>query len=267
MKSKSEENRLEVRKVVKELNELTKKEDPTRLSTLANVLFVQPEDEYNEITDVVGYNKYYGWYNGEAEDFAGFLDDFHEKKPHVKIGISEYGAEGIIQYHTNDPKVKDYTEEYHALFHEKVWKIFSERPYLWSTYVWNMFDFGANIRDEGGVKGRNNKGLITYDRKIKKDAFFMYKAHWSDEKFVHITSKRFVDRVDDEITVKVYSNADSVTLYANGKEVGNVKTDDHIFIFDHVVLQDGMNEIVAIAYDGEIQLTDVAFFNKSGRSK
>ena len=90
--------------------------------------------------------------------------------------------------------MKDYTEEYHALFHETVWKIFSKRPYLWSTYVWNMFDFGANIRDEGGVKGRNNKGLITYDRKIKKDAFYMYKANWSDEKFVHITSKRFVDR-------------------------------------------------------------------------
>lgn len=254
--------RPEVRKVVKELNELAKKEDPTRLTTLANVLFVQPEDEYNEITDVVGYNKYYGWYVGEAEEFADFLDDFHAKKPNVKIGISEYGAEGIIQYHTNDPKVKDYTEEYHTLFHEKVWKIFAERPFLWSTYVWNMFDFGANIRDEGGVKGRNNKGLITYDRKIKKDAFYMYKAHWSDEKFVHITSKRFVDRVDNEITVKVYSNTDSVTLYANGKEVGTVQTDDRIFIFDHVELEEGLNEIKAIANDGEIQLTDVAFFNK-----
>ena len=162
--------RPEVRKLVKELNELTKKEDPTRLTTMANVMFVPDEDEYNFMTDVVGYNKYYGWYEGKTEDFAGWLDGFHKTNPNVKLGISEYGAEGILQYHSNDPKVKDYSEEYHRYSMKQFGKSL-KRPFLWSTYVWNMFDFGANIRDEGGVKGRNNKGLITYDRKIKKDAF------------------------------------------------------------------------------------------------
>lgn len=254
--------RPELRKLVNELNELTKKEDPTRLTTMANVMFVEDDDPYNYVTDIVGYNKYYGWYQGKTEDFAGWLDGFHKTNPNVKLGISEYGAEGILQYHSNNPKVKDYTEEYHALFHETVWKIFEKRPYLWATYVWNMFDFGANIRDEGGVKGRNNKGLITYDRKIKKDAFYMYKAHWSDEKFVHITSKRFVDRVDDAITVKVYSNCNEVTLYANGVEVATKATDDKIFIFENVALQDGINEIKVISNQDGVVLEDIARFNK-----
>lgn len=254
--------RPELRKLVNELNELTKKEDPTRLTTMANVMFVEDDDPYNYVTDILGYNKYYGWYQGKTEDFAGWLDKFHETNPNVKLGISEYGAEGILQYHNNNPKVKDYSEEYHALYHETVWKIFEARPYLWSTYVWNMFDFGANIRDEGGVKGRNNKGLITYDRKIKKDAFYMYKAHWSDEKFVHITSKRFVDRVDEKITVKVYSNCDKVTLYANGYEVDTKAGNSKIFIFENVDLYDGLNEIKVVSNQNGVLLEDAARFNK-----
>lgn len=255
-------DRPEVRRVVKELNELTKNEDPTRLSTMANVMFVQEKDEYNFITDIVGYNKYYGWYQGKTEDFAGWLDGFHKANPQVKLGISEYGAEGILQYHSNNPKVKDYTEEYHTLFHETVWGIFSKRPYLWSTYVWNMFDFGANIRDEGGVKGRNNKGLMTYDRRVKKDAFYMYKANWSNEKFVHITSKRFVDRVDESITVKIYSNCDQVTLYANGTKVAEKTSDNHTFIFENVPLQPGLSEIKAVSNQDGVEFEDIAFFNK-----
>lgn len=251
-----------LRKLVSELNELTKKEDPTRLTTMANVMFVPDEDDYNNVTDTIGYNKYYGWYNGVTEDFAGWLDGFHEKNPTVSLGISEYGAEGIIQYHTNDPKVKDYTEEYHALYHEIVWSIFKQRPFLWSTYVWNMFDFGANIRDEGGVKGRNNKGLVTYDRKIKKDAFYMYKANWSDEKFVHITSKRFVDRVDETIGVKVYSNCSSVTLFVNGEQHSTVSSEDCVFRFENIALRDGLNEISARADQAGAMYQDTAHFNK-----
>jgi beta-galactosidase len=254
--------RPEVRRLVRELHELTKKEDPTRLSTMANVLFVSEEDEYNRMTDVIGYNKYYGWYHGKAEDFVPWLDKFHSMNPDVPLCISEYGAEGIIQYHSADPKVKDYTEEYHALFHETVWKIFEKRPFLWATYVWNMFDFGANIRDEGGVKGRNNKGLVTYDRKIKKDAFYMYKAHWSEEKFVHITSKRFVDQAEDNIVVKVYSNCSEVTLYVNGNKLQSITSDDKVFIFENVPLAEGANEIRAVAAENNAQYVDIAKFNK-----
>lgn len=254
--------RPEVRRLVKELHDLTKKEDSTRLTTMANVLFVSEEDEYNRMTDVIGYNKYYGWYHGHAEDFAPWLDKFHRINPDVPLCISEYGAEGIVQYHSADPKMKDYTEEYHALFHETVWKTFEKRPYLWATYVWNMFDFGANIRDEGGVQGRNNKGLVSYDRKIKKDAFYMYKAHWSEEKFVHITSKRHVDRAESNITVKVYSNCDNVVLYVNGSEFQNKTNADRIFIFENVSLVEGVNEIRAVATGNNTQYVDIAKFNK-----
>ncbi|PTQ82719.1 beta-galactosidase [Trichococcus patagoniensis] len=254
--------RPELRKLVNELNALTKKEDPTRLTTMANVMFVEDEDDYNYVTDTIGYNKYFGWYNGEAGDFAGWLDGFHKKNPTVKLAISEYGAEGILQYHSSDPKIKDYSEEYHALYHETVWKIFEKRPFLWATYAWNMFDFGANIRDEGGVKGRNNKGLITYDRKIKKDAFYLYKAHWNDEKFVHITGKRFVDRTDDTIHIKVYSNCNEVNLSVNGGETTTLISEDKVFVFENISLKEGINEVKILANDGNNSLQDVAMFNK-----
>ncbi len=252
----------EVRRVVKELNEIAKAEDPTRPTTMANVMFVDDEDEYNFITDTVGYNKYYGWYTGKTEDFGPWIDEFHRKNPEVKLGISEYGAEGIIQYHNDDPKVKDYSEEYHALYHETVWKIFKDRPFLWSTYVWNMFDFGANIRDEGGVKGRNNKGLVTYDRKIKKDAFYLYKAYWSEEKFVHIAGKRYVDRPGRKMDVKVYSNCDKVSLNFNGVEISFDEKDEKIFIFKNIELKDGYNIIKAVAVEGENKYTDTGVFNR-----
>ena len=119
--------RPETRRVVNELNELTKKEDPTRLSTMANVVFVSDTDEYNYVTDILGMNKYFGWYNGKAEDFAGWIDRFHKTNPQVSLAISEYGAEGIVEYHSNNPKVHDYSEEYHALCHETIWKIFKKR--------------------------------------------------------------------------------------------------------------------------------------------
>ncbi len=254
-------DRPEVRRLVKELNDLTKKEDPTRLTTMANVMFVPDEDEYNYTTDIVGYNKYYGWYQGQAEDFEPWLDGFHKTNPKVSLCISEYGAEGIIRYHSEAPEVKDYTEEYHALYHETVWNIFKERKYLWATYVWNMFDFGANIRDEGGVKGRNNKGLATYDRKVKKDAFYMYKAHWSDEKFVHIASKRFVERAQDTVNIKIYTTCDKATLTVNGQVVETKSGIEPVTVFESVKLGAGANTIsvVAESKDGTV-CTDKAFF-------
>lgn len=255
-------DRPEVRKVVKELHALTKKEDPTRLTTMANVMFIPDEDEYNHITDTVGLNKYYGWYTGVVGDFADAIDQFHRTNPETKLCISEYGAEGIIQYHTDDPQMRDYTEEYHAWYHEEAWKVFSKRPFLWATYVWNMFDFGANIRDEGGVVGRNNKGLVTYDRKVKKDAFFLYKAHWSAEKFVHITGKRFVERAGDSMEVKVYSNCETVTLFVNGDAIETKTGSDKVFVFAEVPLQREWTRIEVLAASDGVSHRDSASFKK-----
>ncbi|ULT54866.1 glycoside hydrolase family 2 protein [Neobacillus drentensis] len=255
-------DRPEVRRLVKDLNQLTKLEDPTRLSTMANVSFVEESDEYNFITDILGFNHYFGWYTGIPEEFSDWIDSFHKVNPNVALGISEYGAEGIVEYHNNDPKVRDYSEEYHALCHEKIWKIFEKRPFLWGTYVWNMFDFGANIRDEGGVKGRNNKGLVTYDRRIKKDAFYMYKAHWSEEKFVHITSKRFVDREAESIDLKIYSNCQEVTLFVNGKEMKTIVSDDRVFIFENIPLKEGITVIRVVSSQEGSLIEDTTFFNK-----
>src|SRR5699024_10338507 len=259
-------DRPEVRKVVKELNELTKSLDSTRLTTMANVMFVKDDDEYNYITDVVGYNKYYGWYQGQAEEFGTWLDEIEQNGLDFPLAISEYGAEGIVQYHSTTPEVRDYTEEYHALYHEKVWKIFENRPFLWATYVWNMFDFGANIRDEGGVKGRNNKGLVTYDRMVKKDAFFMYKAHWSDEKFVHIAGKRFVDHADESVNVKIYTNCNDISLYIDGQLHQTFSGDNRIIEFDDIKLSDTWTEIKAIGSDGKEEYEDVAKFQKVAES-
>ncbi|WP_139991501.1 glycoside hydrolase family 2 protein [Paenibacillus paridis] len=252
----------EALQIVRELNVLTKTEEPTRLTTMANLFLVEPDDEYNEITDVIGYNKYDGWYSGKAEDLAPWLDGFHANKPNVSLSIAEYGAEGIIEYHSDEPKVSDYTEEYHALYHEKVWSIFSERPYLWATYVWNMFDFGANIRDEGGVQGRNNKGLVSFDRKVKKDAFYMYKAHWSDIPFVHLTSKRYVERASELIDVKVYTNCEEVQLFVNGERIQTKSGSDKILIFKDIALGSGNNHIQAKAKLAGDIYEDQAWFTK-----
>jgi len=254
--------RPEARRLVKELNELTKQEDPTRLTTMAHTSFVEITDDYNFISDIVGYNKYYGWYGSTPEYFSEWIDEFHKTNPGVNLCISEYGAEGIVQYHSSTPQVRDYSEEYHALFHEKVWKVFEKKPFLTGTYVWNMFDFAANVRDEGGVKGRNNKGLVTYDRKIRKDAFYMYKAHWSDEKFVHIASKRFVDRPEDTINIKIYTNCQNVTLYVNGTEIGTAKSDDKVIVFEDVPMQEGTNVVKAVSSHSDAVFEDVAVFNK-----
>ncbi len=250
-----------VRDIVKNLNDLVHKEDPTRLTTQALLAIVPNDDEYNGYTDIVAYNKYFGWYTGKTEDFASWLDNYHEVNPNKCVGLSEYGFEGIISYHSDNPKIRDYTEEYHALSHETLLKIFNERDFLWGSYVWNFFDFGSAIRDEGGVKGRNNKGLITFDRKIKKDAFFAYKSVWSKEPFVHITSKRFIDRATDSINIKVYSNCENVTLFVNDKEFNTI-SGQHTFVFENVNLSEGETHIKAVGFKDNLEFTDYAFFNK-----
>lgn len=229
---------------LKDLNALVKSMDPTRLTTMAHVSMLPMDSEMNQITDVLSYNHYFGWYGGKMEQNEVWLDAFHEKYPDRPLGISEYGAEGIITYHNDDPKCRDYSEEYQAMYHEHMAEVIEKRPYLWATHVWNMFDFGCDARDEGGVKGRNNKGLVTFDRRIKKDSYYVYKAYWSSDPFVHLCGKRYAQRTSDEITVKVYSNQPSVTLTVNGVEL-ETKQGSKVFVFEHVLLKDGWNTLIA----------------------
>lgn len=227
---------------LKDLNKLAQTIDPSRLTVMAQLSSLPMENEQNEITDIVAYNHYFGWYVGNIEDNEKWLDKFHELYPNRAIGISEYGCEGIVTYHKDDAKAGDYSEEYQAIYHEHMVNIIEQRPWLWGTHIWNMFDFGCDARNEGGVSGRNNKGLMTIDRKIKKDSFYLYKAYWNDEPMVHICSKRYAKRHTDTINVKVYSNAPMVSLYVNGKFYSK-KEGYRIFIFEDISLNDAFTTI------------------------
>ena len=238
-----------------DLHALSKKLDPSRLTTMAEVSMVPMDSEHVYITDVLSYNHYFGWYVGEVEDNAGWFDRFHALNPDRALGVSEYGSENVLMWHSAEPENHDYTEEYASYYHHEMLKTFATRPYLWSTHVWNMFDFAADARDEGGVKGRNNKGLVTYDRQTKKDAFFIYKAYWTTDPMVHVAGRRFADRAPEERDITVYTNCDEVTLVVNGAEVATKAAVDHAVVFENVALNDGANTITAKAGDVEDTIT------------
>ena len=246
------------------LNDLCHKMDPTRLTTLAAVSMCSIDDPVVHITDVVSYNHYFGWYGGETHMNGPWLDKFHAKYPNRALGLSEYGCEGL-NWHTSDPQQGDYTEEYQAYYHEELIKQLFTRKYLWSTHCWNMFDFAADARSEGGEMGQNHKGLITIDRKYKKDAFYAYKAWLSEEPFVHICSKRYVDRVEEVTKVTVYSNLPQVELFANGESLGVKEAEDHFFRFE--VPNVGETTLKAVAGDctDESTIRKVDTFNASYR--
>lgn len=228
------------------LHDLCKQLDPTRLTTMAQMTILEVESAQNQITDVLSYNHYFGWYMGDVSQNGPWLDNFHALHPTRALGVSEYGAEGILSWHSATPECKDYTEEYQAFYHEEMLNTFATRPWLWATHVWNMFDFAADARDEGGCKGRNNKGLVTYDRSTCKDSYFIYKAHWSSDEFVHLCGRRFVQRAPGQRDIKVYSNLSAVTLLVNGVEIAT-QTGDKVFVFADIALQDGENTITAKA--------------------
>lgn len=226
------------------LNDLAHSLDSTRVTTMAQVTMLPMEDEQNSLTDILAYNHYFGWYLGSLSDNEAWLDEFHKKYPERALGLSEYGCEAIISYHSAEPRMGDYTEEYQCLYHEHMLRVLEERPWIWGSYVWNMFDFACDSRDEGGVAGRNNKGLVSYDRAIKKDSFYACKSYWSDEPFVHICSRRYYERAEEKIDVKVYSSCDSVSLTVNGESMGKLGG-KHVFIFRGVSLKMGENTLTA----------------------
>ncbi len=248
------------------LNDLCHEMDKTRLTTIAAVSMCKIDDPYLQIPDVVSYNHYFGWYGGDTSMNGPWFDKFHQTHPNIPIGCSEYGCEAL-NWHNSNPTQGDYTEEYQAYYHEELIKQLFSRKYMWATHVWNMFDFGADTRNEGGENGQNHKGLMTFDRKYKKDAFFAYKAWLSDEPFVHICGKRYVDRVEDTTKVTVYSNQPSVELYANGESLGKKECADHFFYFD--VPNTGITNLVAVAGDcrDESLIRKVDTFNEDYRLK
>ena len=227
------------------LNDLCHQLDKTRFTTMANVFMQETDSPLLEIPDVNSYNLYFGWYLGELEQNDEFFDEYHAKYPDRCIGFSEYGADANPQYQSTNPTHGDYSETYQTVYHEHMLKMIEERPYLWATHVWNMFDFAADGRDEGGKHGVNQKGLVTMDRKLKKDAFYLYKAYWNKEDaFVHICGSRYVDRKEDTTEVKVYSNQTTVSLYVDGTLL---ETQDGSRIFRFAVPMTGEHEIVAKA--------------------
>ena len=255
MKGDSDPDLLENHRI---LNDLAHEMDKTRLTTIAAVSPCPIDSPYIQIPDVVSYNHYFGWYGGDTSMNGPWFDKFHATHPNIPIGCSEYGCEAL-NWHTSKPTQGDYTEEYQAYYHEELIRQLFSRKYMWATHVWNMFDFGADARSEGGENGQNHKGLVTFDRKYKKDSFYAYKA-WlrspEDAPFVHLCGKRYIDRVEDVTKVTVYSNLPEVELFANGKSLGKKTAPDHFFYFD--VPNKGTTELKAVA--GEY--TDTSVINK-----
>lgn len=243
---------------IKELNVLAHQEDPTRPTTSA----CNQGGAINFITDNIAWNRYDGWYGATPATLASWLDKTHQAHPEIKIAISEYGA-GASIYHQQDSLVQTspgswwHPENWQTEYHIQNWKIISERPYVWGSFVWNMFDFGAAHRTEGDRPGINDKGLVTHDRKVKKDAFYFYKANWNPEPMVYIAGRRSVNRVKPVTEVQIFSNCAEVTLKVNGQIIKKMQPDGvKVCIFKDIRLKKGENNIEVSAKNGKRVITD-----------
>jgi beta-galactosidase len=248
--------------LVKQLNDECHQLDPTRLTTAATNQ-EKPEHPLNTITDLIGFNRYYGWYSKTAEDWQEELDKIHQILADHCVGISEYGAGASIHFHEANPPKKPkstlspfHTEEWQCYVHEQAYNAMKVRRWLWGTFLWNMFDFAADQRHEGDHAGINDKGMVTYDRKVKKDVFYFYKANWTSDPFVYVTERRWSPRGAGNAPVKVYSNCDSVDLKVNGKSLGAQQNVDHTFVWDGVQLNPGSNTLEAVSNQGGRWIVD-----------
>jgi beta-galactosidase len=259
-------------RLLTELAAVVHSEDPSRLSTYAS--HHELDDVRNFRADVLGFNKYFGWYDGEFSQMGVFLDQFHAANPQVPVGMGEYGAGASVFQHeemasARRPKTAGawHPEEYQAKYHEEYWRQLKARPWLWGNYIWCLFDFASPTRMEGDTVGRNDKGLVTADRQTRKDAFYFYQANWTTNPMVHITSKRFSDRTEAKTEVKIYSNADAVELKLNGVSLGRKTSGDRRFVWPAVKLESGVNRIEAVAFSaGQPVATDSCAWNCRPRS-
>jgi beta-galactosidase len=248
---------------LQDLNLLAHGEDPTRPTIAATCVETLPQ--MNQIPDLLGYNIYPGWYDGwgTKDDFGPLLDRSRTMSQHGGLCVSEYGAgANVLQHQENmqaPPKTTGqwHPEEWQCILHESAWGAMKARPFVWGTFLWNMFDFTSYWRHEGGIPGRNDKGLVTYDRAIKKDAFYFYKANWSEEPTLYITSRRYTERTNAVTDVKIYSNAKNVELLLNGTSLGNhANGTNGVFVWKAVQLKPGENRIAARAELRGQKLTD-----------
>ncbi|MBQ3108564.1 MAG: beta-galactosidase, partial [Clostridia bacterium] len=240
-----------------DLENAVKAIDTKRLTVIAHEFSHGWDHPLQDLSDAQGWNHYFGWYRGDMNGLAEWCDEYHEKYPNRLLSISEYGCDGIISYHSDNPVKMDYTEEYQVLIHENACETFAARPWIWGSFVWNMFDFGSAFRREGGTRGRNNKGLVTMDRKIKKDSYYVYKAWFSKEPFVHIDGRRYFQRPGETTTVRIHSNQNEVSLYANGALVGT-QTGEHVFVFENVPISKDGSCLTAKAGDCTDSITITA---------
>ncbi|WP_052431121.1 glycoside hydrolase family 2 [Robinsoniella peoriensis] len=255
----SEEDKV-MQSFMNELNELAKKEDTSGRLT------VQATDKNQAEkwpSDLQAWNRYPGWYFGTNEQLGSTYDDLHKSEPTRPMGVSEYGIGSSINHHTENPTKNAgsfQSEEYQMESNEKFLRDINAREYLWGTYYWNMFDFGSDGRNEGGLQGINTKGMVTFDRETKKDVFYLYKADWSNDPVAYITSRRFTKREKASIQVKVYSNCDSATLYMNGEEIGTLTqeqlTQTNVFVWENVILNKSENVAYLVANKGDEIYTD-----------
>ena len=241
----------------KVLNDLVHQLDPTRLTTLACYSVCGPFNPVaHKVSDLVSWNLYLGWYVPGMFLNELWVDFFHKVYPNRCLGYSEYGCECMPQLHTDHPRRLDQSEEYQCKYHEHMLRFFDKRPWMWATHLWNTFDFAADARNQGGEPGMNHKGIVTFDRKTKKDSFYLYKAWWSSEPFVYIAGRRFVDRPNAKSTITVYTNQSSVTLYINGKKAAT-QTGEKVFRFPITVSGEMKIEAVAGEYRDEISIRKV----------
>lgn len=238
------------------LNNLSHKLDPTRLTTMAHAFMLDTDNPFVRLPDVCGYNLYFGWYLGELQQNETFLDEFHRKYPQMPVALSEFGADANPAYQNSNPQRGDWSESYQTVYHEHMMQMWQGRPYIWALYIWNMFDFAADGRSEGGKPGQNQKGLVTFDRRTKKDAFYLYKAYLSKEPFVHLCGRRYVDRTESQTEIKVYSNQPEVTLLVDGSAV-ETQTGDKIYRFTVPISSEHRIEAVSGGLRDEITIRKV----------
>lgn len=244
---------------IKELNVLAHQEDTTRPTTSAS----NQMGDLNFITDAIAWNRYDGWYGGTPADLGKWLDRMHKDHPEICIAISEYGA-GASIYHQQDSLVKTvptswwHPENWQTYYHIENWKTISSRPYVWGSFVWNMFDFGAAHRTEGDRPGINDKGLVTFDRKVRKDAFYFYKANWNrEEPMLYLTGKRNTVRTQHLQTITAFTNLSGAELFVNGKSYGKAIPDSYAILeWKNVELEPGENEIKVVSTNKKLPLSD-----------